>query len=69
MLDVYVSSGGVFDSAEPAVGPPVLDGTITITWQDCSTATLSYDIPSAGQGVIPLQRIVNDNVVLCESLQ
>ena len=68
VLDVYVTSGGVFDSAEPLV-ERVQDGTITITWNDCSTATLSYDIPSGGQGIIPLQRIVDDNVPLCETLQ
>jgi hypothetical protein len=67
MLDVTVTSGGVFDSPEPAV-EQAQDGTMTITWHNCSSATLTYDIPSAGQGEIPLQRIVNDNVILCESL-
>lgn len=68
-LDVFVSSGGVFDSAEPVVGPPVQDGTMTIQWTSCNSATLSYDIPSAGEGVIPLERIVPDNGALCEALQ
>ncbi|RPH96441.1 MAG: hypothetical protein EHM68_11235 [Lysobacterales bacterium] len=67
-LDVYLSSGGVFDSPTPVVPPPVKDGTITIKWNSCTSATLTYDIPSAGQGEIPLQRIVNDNVALCEAL-
>ena len=43
-------------------------GTMTIKWNDCTSATLTYDIPSAGQGEIPLERIVNDNVALCEAL-
>lgn len=68
-LDVFVSSGGVFDSAEPAVGPPVQDGTMTIQWTGCNSAILSYDIPSAGQGMIPIERITLDNVPLCESFQ
>jgi hypothetical protein len=68
VLDVSVSSGGVFDSPEPVVPPPVAVGTITIKWNDCSSATLTYNIQSAGQGEIPLQRIVPDNVPLCESL-
>lgn len=67
-LKVYVSSGGVFDSAEPAVGPPVEEGAMTIQWHDCSSATLSYDLNTAGQGVIPLTRVAPDNEPLCEAL-
>jgi hypothetical protein len=67
-LEVSVSSGGVFDSPEPVVPPAVPVGTMTIKWNDCTSATLTYDIQSAGQGEIPLQRIVPDNVALCESL-
>ena len=67
-LQVNISYGGVFDSPEPVVPDPTPSGTMTITWHDCTSATLTYDIPSAGQGEIPLQRIVEDNVVLCESL-
>lgn len=68
-LDVFISSGGVFDSADPAVPPPTQSGTMTIRWADCSSATLNYDLPEAGQGEIPLERIVPDNVPLCEALQ
>jgi hypothetical protein len=67
-LDVFVSSGGVFDSPEPVVPPPVSVGTITIKWHDCTSATLTYDIESAGQGEIPLVRAAPDNVALCEAL-
>jgi len=66
-LNVTVTSGGVFDSPEPPV-ENVQDGTMTIIWHNCNSATLTYDIPSAGQGEIPLQRIVTDNVALCEAL-
>lgn len=68
-LLVYETSGGVFDSPEPAVNPPDAVGTITVQWTDCNSATLTYDIDSAGQGTIPLQRIVEDNVPLCEVLK
>jgi hypothetical protein len=67
-LDVTITSGGVFDSSEPAV-ENAPGGTMTITWHDCSSATLTYDIPSAGQGELELVRIVDDNVALCEALQ
>ena len=66
-LNVTVTSGGVFDSPEPPV-ENAQDGTMTIKWNDCTSATLTYDIPSAGQGEIQLQRIANDNVALCEAL-
>jgi hypothetical protein len=66
-LNVTVSSGGVFDSPQPAVENQP-GGTMTIKWNDCNSATLTYDIPSAGQGVIELERIVLDNVALCEAL-
>lgn len=68
-LEVFVTSGGVFDSAEPVVGPPVKDGTMTIRWTGCNSAILSYDLDSAGQGEIPIERIALDNIVLCEALQ
>lgn len=69
-LDINVSSGGVFDSALPAVGPPVKDGAMTITWSGCNSALLSYEITSLGiAGEIPLERIALDNVALCKSLQ
>lgn len=68
-LDVLVSSGGVFDSPEPVVGPPQKVGTATITWSDCRNALLTYDIESVGTGSIPLKRVVDDNAALCEALQ
>jgi len=70
-LTVYLTEGGVFDSAEP---PAVTDvdhplGTITIVWHDCEHATLTYDIDPPGvSGEIELRRIVPDNVALCEAL-
>lgn len=71
LLDIYSSSGGVFDAAEPpAVTDPVPVGAMVIQWSDCNTATLTYEIPGAGlSGEIPLQRIVSDNVPLCEAGQ
>lgn len=68
VLDVDVASGGVFDSGEPAPTHQP-DGTITIQFSDCAHGEVLYDITSAGvSGSIPIQRIVNDNVILCEAL-
>jgi len=67
-LDVDVTSGGVFDAGVP-VPTHQPDGTIVIQFSDCGHGEVSYDISSVGlSGVIPIQRITNDNVALCEAL-
>ena len=69
ILDIEVTSGGVFDSASPSPSQE-LDGTITLEFQDCNSATLIYDIPSLGlKGAIEIQRIALDNVPGCEEMQ
>jgi hypothetical protein len=68
-LVVSRSTGGVFDSTEPVVGPPEPVGTVDIRWTDCGHAMLRYDLPAVGRGAIPLRRIVSDNAALCEALQ
>ena len=69
-LDVYVTSGGVFDSGDPPVGDPEKIGTLTVAWAGCAQGLVSYDIPSLGlMGQVPIQRLANDNVALCEALK
>jgi hypothetical protein len=70
-LDVFLTTGGVFDSEEPeSVTDPDPIGTITIKWTSCTAGTLTYNIPSQGlMGEIPIERIVLDNVALCEAGQ
>jgi plastocyanin len=69
-LSVFLTSGGVFDAAQPpAVTDPTPIGTITIVWTSCTAGTLSYDLPGLGlSGDIPIQRIVLANVPLCQAL-
>ena len=64
-LDAYITVGGVFDSPEPeAVAEPY--GEIMLEFSTCNEGTVTYDIPSVDrQGVIPIERIVLDNVPLC----
>lgn len=67
-LTIYRSAGGVFNAVPPT---PVSDaeGTMTIEFADCNTALLSYELTSPGlTGEVPIQRIVKDNVPLCETL-
>lgn len=69
MLDVYLTAGGVFDAAIPAPDPALHVGTMQIDWTGCNAGILTYDLPALGlSGEIPIQRIVLDNVALCEAL-
>jgi hypothetical protein len=66
-LDVFLTSGGVFDSEEPeAITNPEPYGTITIKWTSCNAGILSYDIPSLDlMGEISITRIVDENIPIC----
>jgi M6 family metalloprotease-like protein len=67
VLNISYASGGLFDSNTPVT--EINDGTIILTFSDCNNATVEYDIPSIDQqGSIPVQRVVGDNIALCESL-
>ena len=68
VLDIEITSDGVFDSPEPVVSQ-VPDGTLTVEFEDCASGTITYNIPSIGrEGVIPIQRLADDNEALCEEL-
>ena len=67
-LTIYSTEGGVFDSGEPAPASRE-DGTMVVEFANCFSGTVTFDIPSVDrQGVIPIQRVANDNVELCEQL-
>jgi glucose/arabinose dehydrogenase len=69
-MEISVTSGGVFDSRLPAAGEPVADGTMTIRWKSCNAATISYEIDSLNLiGEIPIERVADDNIALCELMQ
>ncbi len=71
VMDIVMTSGGVFDTDTEIqrTEPPGSDGTITLTFESCNSATIEYDIKSIGKtGTIPVQRVAEDNVVVCEAL-
>jgi streptogramin lyase len=68
-LDVTLTRGGVFDAAEPAPTNEPRYGTMTLQFTDCNNLKVTYDLPGPDvAGEIPMTRIVEDNVVLCEEL-
>lgn len=67
-LDITWSSGMIFDSETPPVENET-DGTMVVEFDDCFTGAVSYDLGESGRtGTVPIQRIVNDAVPLCETL-
>jgi len=69
MLDAFITSGGVFDSAEPATDT-IQDGTIEVSFSGCNAGVVAYSIPSAGMsGAVDIERIVLGNVPACEAAQ
>lgn len=71
-MTATLTRGGLFD--DPAtVQNETPYGSYVLTFEDCASATLAYEFPSAGPGAglsgeIALRRVVPDNIALCESL-
>ena len=71
-MNIEMTSGGLFDTATviERTDPPGSDGTITLTFDNCNSGTVEYDIASINrQGTVPIQRVAGDNIVLCEALK
>jgi len=71
LLDVFLTSGMVFDSAVPPADSAQLEGaTIKIVWIGCNEGLVEYNIPTLGlSNAIPIERIVPDNIAACEAAQ
>lgn len=71
LMDIEMTSGGLFDTTTEIqrTNPPGSDGTILLTFSSCNSGTVEYDIPSInGHGTVPIQRVADDNITLCELL-
>jgi len=71
LMNIEFASGGIFDTPTEITrtNPPGSDGTLLLTFTDCATGTVQYDITSINkQGIVPIQRVANDNFVFCNTL-
>ena len=68
VMEISKVSGGLFDTKTQI--SEVIDGRITLTFDGCNSATVAYDITSIGEsGTVPIRRVADDNIVLCEALR
>jgi hypothetical protein len=68
-LSIQNVTGGVFDSASPAVELESDYGSIELQFSDCLNGTMTYDIPAGPVGnVIPISRVSADHLDLCAIL-
>jgi len=70
-MDIEMTSGGLFDTPTEITrtDPPGSDGTMILTFTNCNSGSVEYDIPSInGHNVVPIRRVANDNIVICEAL-
>jgi peptidyl-prolyl cis-trans isomerase A (cyclophilin A) len=70
ILDITIASGGLFDTGTDVQEVQYIDGgTITLSFSDCNSGMIEYDIPSIDrQGSVAIERVANDNAALCEAL-
>lgn len=67
--NVELTSGGIFNGSVPIASQMPSYGTITIVFNSCNEAILTYNFPGPGlSGQMTLTRVVSDNVALCEAL-
>jgi hypothetical protein len=68
-IPVILTTGGLFDDPT-AVNPGVNEGTITVTFQDCKNATVSYQLTAANvSGNFSMIRLLDDNASYCASTE
>jgi WD40 repeat protein len=71
VMNINITTGGIFDTPTDVqhTNPPGSDGTIILTFDNCNSGAVEYDIPSINkQGIVPIRRVANDNIVICEAL-
>ena len=68
-IPVELTTGGIFNGSDPTASQTSNYGTITLTFNSCNEAVMSYDFPTVGlSGMTTLTRALPDNVALCEAM-
>lgn len=66
-LVVYNASGGLFNASPPTVRQEPI-GFLDLQFEGCGSGSVTYSLPWIEEsGLIPIQRIVPDNIAACES--
>jgi hypothetical protein len=67
-LKIFWNSGMIFDSDTPP-SQQTQDGEMTVQFSSCTQGNIAYDLGTASvTGNVPVQRLANDIVTLCESM-
>lgn len=67
-LDVVNTIGGSFDDGLPAPSSEPF-GTIDLSFDNCESGRIEYEFPGPDlRGSMPIQRVADTNVALCEKL-
>lgn len=68
-LNAELTTGGRFNAADPLATQDTSYGTINIEFSHCNLASVEYDFPGPSlSGSFSMQRVLDDNVGLCEAL-
>jgi DNA-binding beta-propeller fold protein YncE len=71
VMNIDITSNGIFDTPTDVkhTEPGGSDGTLILTFENCNSGTVEYDIPSIDmQGTVRIQRVADDNIGLCQKL-
>ena len=69
VLNIQNTTGGEFDSGDPAVDEDEDYGTIVLQFSDCLNATMTYELLEGSvSNEVPITRIVYDHLPLCANL-
>ncbi len=68
-LQAELTTGGKFNTSEPMAEQNTDYGIINLEFASCENGSVEYNFPTAGKsGSFTIQRIINSNVALCETL-
>jgi hypothetical protein len=68
-IKMELTTGGIFNGSDPLPTQNTSYGTMTLEFQNCSSASVVYNFPSVPEsGEFNMARVVDSNVELCETL-